>query len=233
MSIGSKLSKSQKDPHSQGVQQIPGLMVEEQQSLPPDPKTKKAPLGQPPKATTDPNMVMSELRKKLGKSQHEIEDLKNQLAERRMRAPVEISPIGKEMKFRYQHPTDRKFSNTVGESFAEDTKYLAEILRPLIIMTMAIARGQDLHKRNRREKLGPDGKRLSGQYEKDANGRVVLMPSVMDRVRDLYNGMVSDPEVVKSLKELNDRLTEITPVSKTVTTPSSSLREEESAEISI
>lgn len=91
---------------------------------------------------------------------------------------------------------------------SDEFSKLLPLIKPIVILTNGLMAGRDILKRSPRFALDSNGLRTN-TIARDENGKVLSMPSLTDKVTDIYNIMLSDPKCKELINGLNDRIGEI------------------------
>lgn len=99
------------------------------------------------------------------------------------------------------------FENTNEIADSKATEYLYPLLKPLCKLVNAVVNRElkALESPGPRHVLDENG-RPTKEIEKDDNGKPVYLPSALEIAKTAYSKMVADPEVVKLLGAINNRL---------------------------
>lgn len=103
------------------------------------------------------------------------------------------------------------FQNLQHLKGSEDFKSLVTLLKPLVQLTNSLIRGNDVLKRKPTMKKDAENK-ITSEPLKDAEGKVIMMPSISDRMQKTYESMLSDPVIKDLLNQINKRYDELNPV---------------------
>jgi len=165
--------------------------------------TNPAPQQQQPKKVGDLGLQVGKLKSQLQRTNSELSALKKRQEEREVKTPL-VKVDGSRIQFEYTtRVQDRLFKSLETIQLHEDFEKIHGLIKPIVNITNALIRGQDIFKKSPRYEVGPDGKPDAKRRAQDAEGRDAFMPSAAERFAGQLNRLLSLPGISDLLVQLD------------------------------
>lgn len=159
----------------------------------------------------DPIKKIEDLGQQIGKlkaqnqsKDNEIKRLKESINTREANQP-RLGLEGNSLEFLYSTRVQGKvFSHLKKYQMHDNFSKLYNLIRPLVNITNALVRGQDIFSKEPRYEIGKDGKPDVNRRAKDAEGKPAFMPSPIERFTRQLDEFLALPGVGELLNRLND-----------------------------
>jgi len=159
----------------------------------------------------DQSKKIEELGLQVGKLKSQIQQRDSELAALKEKQQLreanmpQLRVDGNQIIFDYTTRVKGKvFHHLQGLEMHANFHKLYALVKPLVNITNALVRGQDLFHREPRYEIGPDGKPDVNRRAKDAEGRGAFMPSSAERFSKQLNEILSLPGITDLLTRLDE-----------------------------